>query len=168
MLFGSNNDIGADELTTAWFKFLGASIAIILMAREAAPAELTLGQASADWTQRYGEHNKDWLEWTDTCVNCVRAQSGENFSCSNIGIACQPKEVTCVGVLTKKPSDGSANAAEPPDYDLPARGMTFTRLWPMSALTPKADIGTQSRNVRFVPEADIDVPLFPRKRGRSA
>ena len=48
MLFGSNNDIGADELTTAWFKFLGASIAIILMAREAAPTELTLGQASAD------------------------------------------------------------------------------------------------------------------------
>ena len=26
---------------------------------------------------------------------------------------------------------------------------------PMSALPPKADIGTQSRNVRFVPEADI-------------
>jgi len=25
----------------------------------------------------------------------------------------------------------------------------------MSALPPKADIGTQSRNVRFVPEADI-------------
>src|SRR6516164_562086 len=30
------------------------------------------------------------------CVNCVRAQSGENFSCSNIVIACQPKEVTSV------------------------------------------------------------------------
>src|SRR5262249_26638756 len=26
---------------------------------------------------------------------------------------------------------------------------------PMSALPPKADIGTQSRNVRFVPEADM-------------
>ena len=25
----------------------------------------------------------------------------------------------------------------------------------MSALPPKADIGTQSRNVRFVPKADI-------------
>ena len=96
MLLRSNNVTGPDVLTTMWFKLLGASIAIILMAREAAPAELTPGQASADWTQSYGEHNKDCLEWTDSCVNCVRAQSGENFSCSNIGIACQPKEVTCV------------------------------------------------------------------------
>jgi hypothetical protein len=32
----------------------------------------------------------------------------------------------------------------------------------MSALPPKADIGTQSRNVRFVPKADIGVP--PRNR----
>jgi hypothetical protein len=28
----------------------------------------------------------------------------------------------------------------------------------MSALTPKADIGTEPRNVRFVPEADIQQP----------
>jgi hypothetical protein len=92
MLFRSNNDIGADELTTAWFKFLGASIAIILMAREAAPAELTPGQASADWTQSYGEHNKDCLEWTDTCVNCVRAQSGENLAARTLGSPASPKK----------------------------------------------------------------------------
>jgi len=54
------------------------------------------GQAAADWMQSYGERDKECLEWTDTCVNCVRAQSGDNFNCSNIGIACQPKEVTCV------------------------------------------------------------------------
>jgi hypothetical protein len=48
MLFRSNNDIGADELTTAWFKFLGASIAIILMAREAAPAETGFGRLDAE------------------------------------------------------------------------------------------------------------------------
>ena len=41
MPFRSNNDIGPDGLTTAWFKFLGAPLAIILMAREAASAELT-------------------------------------------------------------------------------------------------------------------------------
>jgi len=34
----------------------------------------------------------------------------------------------------------------------------------MSALPPKADIGTHSRNVRFVPKADID-PSIP---GRAA
>ena len=32
---------------------------------------------------------------------------------------------------------------------------TFRDADAMSALPPKADIGTQSRNVRFVPEADI-------------
>ena len=96
MLLRPNNDTGPGELTTTWFKLLGASIAVILMAHEAAPAELSPGQASADWMQSYGEHNKDCLEWTDTCVNCVRDQSGENFSCSNIGIACQPKDVKCV------------------------------------------------------------------------
>jgi len=32
---------------------------------------------------------------------------------------------------------------------------TFRHLKTMSALPPKADIGTQSRNVRFVPKADI-------------
>jgi hypothetical protein len=103
MLLWYNNAIDPDELTDIWFKILGAAIAIILMAREAAPAELTAGQASADWMQSYGQHNKDCLEWTDTCVNCVRAQSGENFSCSNIGIACQPKEVRCNRRADEKP-----------------------------------------------------------------
>jgi len=32
---------------------------------------------------------------------------------------------------------------------------TLRRVQMMSALPPKADIGTQSRNVRFVPKADI-------------
>jgi hypothetical protein len=96
MLLCSTNDIDPLELTTAWFKILGTFIAIILMVGEAASAEQTPGQASPDWSQNYGERNKDCLEWTDTCVNCMRAQSGENFSCSNIGIACQPKDVTCV------------------------------------------------------------------------
>jgi hypothetical protein len=103
MLLRSNNAIDPDELTAMWFKLLGTAVAIILMAREAAPAELTPGQASADWAQSYGQRNKDCLEWTDTCVNCVRAQSGENFSCSNIGIACQPKEVRCNRRADEKP-----------------------------------------------------------------
>jgi hypothetical protein len=79
-----------------WCVLAGASFLIVLMALQAAPAELPPGQASADWMQSYGEHNKDCLEWTNTCVNCVRDQSSKNFSCSNIGIACQPKEVSCV------------------------------------------------------------------------
>jgi hypothetical protein len=87
MLVRSDNDTGLGEPTTTWFKLLEASIAVMLMTREAAPAELPPGQVSADWMQSYGEHNKDCLEWTNTCVNCVRDQSSKNFSCSNIGTA---------------------------------------------------------------------------------
>src|SRR5215471_11923822 len=36
---------------------------------------------------------------------------------------------------------------------------TFRYVWPMSALPPKADIGTRSRDVHFVPIADIFVLL---------
>ena len=96
MLLRSYNFIAPDTLTATWFKLLAASIAIASMAREAAPAEIKVGQDSAVWMQSYGDRNKDCLEWTDTCVNCVRIQSGDNFSCSNIGIACQSKDVTCV------------------------------------------------------------------------
>jgi hypothetical protein len=69
MLLCSTNDIDPHELTSAWFKILGTFIAIVLMVGEAASAEQTPGQASADWTQSYGQRNKDCLEWTDTCVN---------------------------------------------------------------------------------------------------
>jgi hypothetical protein len=86
-----------------WCVLGGASSLIVLTALEAAPAELRPGQAAADWAQEYGSDNKDCLEWSDTCVNCVRAQTGENFSCSNIGIACQPKEVRCNRRADEKP-----------------------------------------------------------------
>jgi hypothetical protein len=54
----------------------GASAVVVLIALEAAPAELASDQPSSDWMQSYGRRNKDCLEWNDTCVNCVRAQSG--------------------------------------------------------------------------------------------
>jgi hypothetical protein len=37
---------------------------------------------------------------------------------------------------------------------------------PMSALLPIADIGTQSRNVRFGPKADIGDPLHSQRASR--
>ena len=72
MLLRSNNDTGPDVLTTALFELVGVFLAIILMTLEATPSDQTPGQPSADWVQSYGERNKDCLEWTDTCVNCVR------------------------------------------------------------------------------------------------
>ena len=35
--------------------------------------------------------------WTDDCVNCSRGPKGEPAVCSNIGFACQPKAVRCLG-----------------------------------------------------------------------
>src|SRR6516225_45270 len=43
---------------------------------------------------------------------------------------------------------------------------TFNDSCPMSALPPKADIGTRSRNVRYVPKADISRSIrSARRRG---
>ena len=35
--------------------------------------------------------------WTDECVNCSRGAEGYAPVCSNIGFACQPKPVRCLG-----------------------------------------------------------------------
>ena len=35
--------------------------------------------------------------WTDGCVNCTRGARDEPATCSNIGIACQPKAIQCLG-----------------------------------------------------------------------
>ena len=45
--------------------------------------------------QSYGEHEKLCLAWTDGCVICNPS------GCSNIGIACQPKEITCTDRQTR-------------------------------------------------------------------
>jgi hypothetical protein len=42
--------------------------------------------------------------WTDECVSCTRAAAGEAPVCSNIGFACQPKAVRCLG-----PTPGGAS-----------------------------------------------------------
>ena len=40
--------------------------------------------------------------WTDECVNCTRGADGDAPVCSNIGIACQPKAIRCIGAEPKK------------------------------------------------------------------
>ena len=48
----------------------------------------------------YGEFDKVCMAWTDGCRNCNR-----DGGCSNIGIACQPKEVTCLQHLPLEKND---------------------------------------------------------------
>jgi hypothetical protein len=42
----------------------------------------------------YGNQDKLCLAWNDGCVTC-RRDAAAGAACSNIGIACQPKEITC-------------------------------------------------------------------------
>ncbi len=45
----------------------------------------------------YGDIDKTCTRWTDGCRNCSRG-TGQMPDCSNIGIACQPRDkVTCFG-----------------------------------------------------------------------
>jgi hypothetical protein len=43
----------------------------------------------------YGDREKTCQEWSDGCRSCQRSDAGEPI-CPNIGIACQPKAITCV------------------------------------------------------------------------
>ena len=42
----------------------------------------------------YGDRNKTCSEWSDGCMTCSRAENGDPL-CPNIGIACQPKAMSC-------------------------------------------------------------------------
>lgn len=39
------------------------------------------------------------MRWTDECVNCTRGADGKAPTCSNIGFACQPKAIRCIGEI---------------------------------------------------------------------
>jgi hypothetical protein len=56
-----------------------------------APAPESSSEASI---HAYGDRDKTCLAWTDKCRSCARAAE-DAINCSNIGIACQPAEITC-------------------------------------------------------------------------
>jgi hypothetical protein len=58
-----------------------------------APAEIQTSP-SAPSIHGFGDHDKTCLVWTDKCSSCQRGD-GDTITCSNIGIACQPAEITC-------------------------------------------------------------------------
>lgn len=65
--------------------------------------------AQPDVNYRHPDADRDCLAWTDSCVNCNRSEAGASFTCSNIGIACQPKQVECTSrakpVANPKPAE---------------------------------------------------------------
>jgi hypothetical protein len=62
--------------------------------RDAVAAELPIPSAEDISIQAYGDKNKSCQEWTDGCRTCQRSDAKEP-ACSNIGIACQPKAISC-------------------------------------------------------------------------
>jgi hypothetical protein len=68
------------------------------IAEEAAPPAAV---APDDTIWQFGRHEKLCIEWTDDCRQCRRAET-DAISCSNIGIACQPKEIRCTLRKTEK------------------------------------------------------------------
>jgi hypothetical protein len=62
--------------------------------RDAMAADLPVVPRSEVSIQGYGDSDKACQEWTDGCRTCTRPESGDAV-CSNPGIACQPKAISC-------------------------------------------------------------------------
>jgi hypothetical protein len=72
---------------------LSVSLGPVAFAQSDKPTSRT--PSALDELVHYARDHKDCMAWTDSCVNCSRTDPS-SYSCSNIGIACQPKEVVCV------------------------------------------------------------------------
>jgi hypothetical protein len=82
---------------------LAASLGALLLASsmaiadEPAPASArphAANNRSDESIWMFGDREKSCIEWTDGCRGC-RRYGPDDVSCSNIGIACQPKEIRC-------------------------------------------------------------------------
>jgi hypothetical protein len=74
---------------------LSASVAgVLAQTSEPVPAPGPQAPPAEPSIHGYGDRDKTCTAWTDTCRHCERSDTDAVF-CSNIGIACQPAEVTC-------------------------------------------------------------------------
>jgi hypothetical protein len=59
----------------------------------------------------FGDREPGCEEWTDACRTCTRTADGSH-NCSNIGPACQPKEVQCARRKAEAPKQDEAPKKE--------------------------------------------------------
>ena len=72
-----------------------STAAVRAQAQDPAPAPSQPPATSAEPSiHGYGDRDKTCISWTDACRHCERGDN-DAISCSNIGIACQPAEITC-------------------------------------------------------------------------
>src|SRR4051794_28152653 len=76
--------------------------AIVLLSATASDQQLgeNVNSFASPQTERhlhnYGSVDRTCIRWSDQCRTCGRTPSEPELICSNIGIACQPREVECL------------------------------------------------------------------------
>jgi hypothetical protein len=82
-------------------RHFGFAVALLTMSAlasaPASAAEIELPRRGASENISIQQGPPNCSRWTDECVNCARAADGEAPVCSNIGFACQPKVIRCLG-----------------------------------------------------------------------
>ncbi|WP_024574333.1 MULTISPECIES: hypothetical protein [unclassified Afipia] len=73
------------------------AIAAILAATGARAAELEIPPPGKPKELSVYVNQPHCTRWTDECVSCTRGADGKGPACSNIGFACQPKAIRCIG-----------------------------------------------------------------------
>jgi len=68
--------------------------AAVAQTSQPAPSPPPPAQVTEPSIHGYGDRDKTCLAWTDSCRTCERGD-GDTIVCSNIGVACQPAEVSC-------------------------------------------------------------------------
>ena len=75
------------------------TLAAALAATGARAAELEIPPPGKPKELSIYVNQPNCTRWTDECVSCTRGDDGRAPVCSNIGFACQPKAIRCIGEL---------------------------------------------------------------------
>lgn len=73
------------------------TLAVALAATGVRAAELEIPPPAKPKELSVYVNQPNCTRWTDDCVNCTRGVDGKGPACSNIGFACQPKAIRCIG-----------------------------------------------------------------------
>jgi hypothetical protein len=81
------------------FRPILLTLTIALAATGARAAELEIPPPGKPKELSVYVNQPHCTRWTDECVSCTRGDDGRAPVCSNIGFACQPKTIRCIGEL---------------------------------------------------------------------
>jgi hypothetical protein len=79
------------------FHLILTVMAILISATVARAAEIEIPPPVKPKELSVHVNQPNCSRWTDDCVNCTRGADGAAPVCSNVGFACQPKAIRCIG-----------------------------------------------------------------------